>query len=367
MTLRNNKTKRWVWVLVMLVLIPTLVQAQNITTLIEMPTGEGDFNSYINAVYILSISVAALLAVVKIIIAGFKYMFSDIITQKSEAKKDIRNALIGLLIVLGAVLILEIINPELTQFNLDDVTAIDTYVPPSSSGGGDPDSIGSADDLQIIEEFCDANDGNCEATSCEYLRTDYFVSWLINEPLNRIACSLLCRGQVVGRDFLDEGVCLHPADEPPVTPIEEELVMACIQPSGVIAIDCSFAINQCINSFDGVPTSEENSSGVLQIRCTPSSQVDQEDSDNLSQAYVEPYEITSDLELSDLAQDLGVSQEDIIFAVEIPVDLSEVPGFEGVIEQICQTEANSLSNPNIELAYNTPVGRAVCVDSSSLQ
>lgn len=74
-----------------------------------------DINSYINALYALSISIAALLAVIKIIIAGVKWMLTDIVTDKSEAKKDIYNATVGLIIVIAAVLILGVINTQLTQ------------------------------------------------------------------------------------------------------------------------------------------------------------------------------------------------------------------------------------------------------------
>ncbi len=70
---------------------------------------------YINALYVASISIAAFLAVVKIIFAGVKYMLSDVVTDKGAAKKDIRGALIGLLIVVGAVLILNTINPQLKE------------------------------------------------------------------------------------------------------------------------------------------------------------------------------------------------------------------------------------------------------------
>jgi hypothetical protein len=72
-----------------------------------------NMGQYINALYILSISIAALLAVIKIIIAGVKYMLSDVVTSKAEAKSDIQGALIGLLIVISAVVILETINPQL--------------------------------------------------------------------------------------------------------------------------------------------------------------------------------------------------------------------------------------------------------------
>jgi len=104
--------------------VPLLTFAQDGPSkfLIGIPGISGEdfnFNGYINAIYALFISIAALLAVVKIIVAGVKYMFSDIITQKSEAKKDIRGALLGLVVILGAVLILNLINPNLTEFSLD--------------------------------------------------------------------------------------------------------------------------------------------------------------------------------------------------------------------------------------------------------
>ena len=83
--------------------------------------GVGDasnFDQYIDALYALSISLAALIAVVKIILAGAKYMLSDLVGDKSSAKDDIRNALIGLLIVIGAVVILNTVNSDLTTLNV---------------------------------------------------------------------------------------------------------------------------------------------------------------------------------------------------------------------------------------------------------
>lgn len=74
-------------------------------------------DQYVNALYLLSITVAALLAVVKIIFGGVKWMLSDVVTDKSSAKKDMWGAVLGLLIVLSAVLILNTINSDLTKLN----------------------------------------------------------------------------------------------------------------------------------------------------------------------------------------------------------------------------------------------------------
>ncbi len=76
---------------------------------------DANINDYINALYALSISLAALLAVIKIIIAGVKWMLSDMVTTISDAKKDIQGALLGLLIVISAVVVLNFINPQLTE------------------------------------------------------------------------------------------------------------------------------------------------------------------------------------------------------------------------------------------------------------
>lgn len=77
-----------------------------------------DFEAYLNALYALSIAVAAFLAVIKIIIGGLKWMLSDVVTSVGEAKKEIQGATIGLLVVISAVLILTTINPDLGSTNL---------------------------------------------------------------------------------------------------------------------------------------------------------------------------------------------------------------------------------------------------------
>jgi hypothetical protein len=101
--------------------LPGIVLAQvPFTPLIGIP-GLGpnlDFNSYINALYALAISIAALVAVIKIIIAGVKYMMSDVVSSKGAAKEDIQSALLGLLIIAAAYLILNQINPNLTTSKL---------------------------------------------------------------------------------------------------------------------------------------------------------------------------------------------------------------------------------------------------------
>ena len=97
--------------------------------------GVGDavtnFGAYINQLYYLAISLAALLAVIKIIFAGVQYMLTDLGTSKETAKTDIKGALLGLLLILSAFLILTTINPSLANLNaLSGAPALRLQNPP---------------------------------------------------------------------------------------------------------------------------------------------------------------------------------------------------------------------------------------------
>jgi len=129
----------FITILSFLLFLPFLSYGQNIPPaefqpLVGIPgvtdqTG-GGFGPYLNALYYLAISIAALIAVLKIIVAGAKYMLSGTnISSTQSAKSDIRGALIGLLIIIGAVVILNTINTDLTTMSaLDDMStlALDT-------------------------------------------------------------------------------------------------------------------------------------------------------------------------------------------------------------------------------------------------
>ena len=134
-----------------LAVIPGVTLAQEKNYLVGIPgvgNPSGDFDGYIQAIYAMFISIAALLAVVKIVIAGVKYMFTDIVPQKTAAKKDIQGALLGLVVVLGAVLILTVINPELTNFNIEQ----------NRVGVPDPIITSTIDENDILEGFSDGNE-----------------------------------------------------------------------------------------------------------------------------------------------------------------------------------------------------------------
>lgn len=155
--------------------------------LVGIPYVQGDkvatFGDYVNALYFASISIAAFLAVIKIIFAGVKYMLSDVITSKEDAKKDIKGALLGLLIVIGAVLVLNTINPSLSRINL----FADAPVPPIGLSGTTYSSSDTAAylkpkanetltilpcDTTTVTPDCNAAADTCRTEHSGYLRTD---------------------------------------------------------------------------------------------------------------------------------------------------------------------------------------------------
>lgn len=126
----------------LLLLLPEVIFAQVNQSLINFnlnaQTGTDGFSNYVNLIYALSISAAALLAVIKIIIAGVKYMLTDVVTSKGDAIKEIKGALFGLLLIISAVLILTVINPQLIKstltFNPQPMPEVNVTPPVTSTG-----------------------------------------------------------------------------------------------------------------------------------------------------------------------------------------------------------------------------------------
>ena len=103
----------------LVLLLPWLALAQDsIRTFQTLPYVDGpvsDTGTYIEVLYKISIALAAFLVIFKVIVAGAKLTFTDSISARSEAKNDILGAVIGMLIILGAVTILNTINPNLVN------------------------------------------------------------------------------------------------------------------------------------------------------------------------------------------------------------------------------------------------------------
>ncbi len=71
---------------------------------------------YIQALYKFLLGVGLIAAALMVIIGGYKYIISSTGAKVSEGKETIKDALLGITILLGAYVILSNLNPNLTQF-----------------------------------------------------------------------------------------------------------------------------------------------------------------------------------------------------------------------------------------------------------
>ena len=111
--------------------MPFFASAEGYVNLVGIPgldVNQQDFQEVLNTVFRIAIIAAALIAVIKLILAGVKYVMSGLVSDKNDAKADIQSALIGLLIILSAVLLLRTINPDIV--NLPVLPEIDIDIAP---------------------------------------------------------------------------------------------------------------------------------------------------------------------------------------------------------------------------------------------
>src|SRR3989344_6034781 len=88
------------------------------------PTGDGNLGRYLNLMLRIFIGLCAVLAVVMIVVGGLEYMSSELISGKEAGKDRIIHALLGLLLALGAIPLLNTINPNLLSSDLKIDTAM---------------------------------------------------------------------------------------------------------------------------------------------------------------------------------------------------------------------------------------------------
>lgn len=73
---------------------------------------------YLPGLFNLAIGISAAFAVLMIVIGGFQYMSTDALQKKQDGRERIKNAILGLFLVIGAWIILYTINPNLLNLNL---------------------------------------------------------------------------------------------------------------------------------------------------------------------------------------------------------------------------------------------------------
>ncbi len=128
-------------VLLCVVCVPFIVTAQtpagSYIPLVDLPgvatsNAKGapiTFATYIPGMFRLFIGIAGALAVLMIVIGGLEYITSESLGGKKDGKEKLNNAIIGLLLAIGAFSILSTIDPKILVFDLNSVTTPKTPAP----------------------------------------------------------------------------------------------------------------------------------------------------------------------------------------------------------------------------------------------
>lgn len=92
-------------------------QNNQVSFLTQSLADTGSISQLLQVLFDAALVLGAMLAITRITYGGFLYMTSDIANNKTTAIKTIREAFIGLILLLAMVLILQQINPNI--LNLD--------------------------------------------------------------------------------------------------------------------------------------------------------------------------------------------------------------------------------------------------------
>jgi cell wall-associated NlpC family hydrolase len=84
-------------------------------------TDASNLGKYLNLMITIFIGICAVLAVIMIVVGGVEYMTSELISSKEHGKERIQGAIFGLLLALGAYLILFTINPDILNTDLNSL------------------------------------------------------------------------------------------------------------------------------------------------------------------------------------------------------------------------------------------------------
>ena len=97
------------------------------------PGQKNSLGTYLNAMIKIFIGLCAVLAVVMLVIGGIEYMTSELMSSKEHGRERMRNAVLGLLIALGAYVLLFTINPDLLETDLDSLTDATLGITPTTN------------------------------------------------------------------------------------------------------------------------------------------------------------------------------------------------------------------------------------------
>lgn len=92
------------------------------------PTQASNLGGYLNLMIKLFIGICAVLSVIMIVAGGIEYMTSELPGLKSAGKERIIQAILGLLLALGAWTLLYTINPDLLNSDLKSLEKVEVSV-----------------------------------------------------------------------------------------------------------------------------------------------------------------------------------------------------------------------------------------------
>lgn len=173
-------------------LLAPIASAQEFVPLTQLPglefTNSSDtLPQFLNQLYRILIGVAAVLAVLMIMRAGAEIMISQGSVMNNEKAKDrIKNAILGLVLVLSPVIVFGVINPDILKLEFDF-----SKLQPSSESGTSNSSTtpsGSGDTKYLLAYSYTQTLKGSSGTSCKYYQPlAYYPSeTLCTEKLTKI-------------------------------------------------------------------------------------------------------------------------------------------------------------------------------------
>ncbi|MBX4188367.1 MAG: hypothetical protein KW793_04525 [Candidatus Doudnabacteria bacterium] len=123
--------------LVVLLLTPFVVAAQSVPC--TSGTATGDIGRCVSQIYIWSLGISGILAVVMVVLGGYMIMTArGNGAQAAKGRTFLTSALAGLVLLLGAYLILNTINSDLTNFSISSWDQLKT---PKEKGVTPPPAV----------------------------------------------------------------------------------------------------------------------------------------------------------------------------------------------------------------------------------
>jgi hypothetical protein len=124
-----------IFLLVVLVLAPIAAHAQQTTnpcTIAGLKANQNNPSTLpkcVNQIYIWSLGIGALLALLMTILGGYSYMTAAGNAERADSGKSyIWGSVIGLVLLFTAYLLLQTINPDLINFNIDALKKSGTQI-----------------------------------------------------------------------------------------------------------------------------------------------------------------------------------------------------------------------------------------------